>query len=98
MAETATLPRFGVPANLRLARSMLAETAARAGELIASLPAPAAQTSEDRAAVSATRSELRTFRVDFMDRHGDEVYDQLTDGRTADLRLAALVDLAASSF
>jgi thioesterase DpgC len=98
MAQIAALPRVDVPADLRLARSMLAETAARAADLIASLPEPAARSAEQQATVAATMAELRTFRVRFMDRHADEVYDQLTDGRTADLRLAALVGVAAASF
>jgi thioesterase DpgC len=96
--QTATLPRVDVPADLPLACSMLAEAAARAADLIASLPAPAARPAEQRATASATMAELRAFRAQFMDRHADEVYDQLTDGRTAALRLGALVDVAAASF
>jgi thioesterase DpgC len=98
MAQITTLPQLSAPADLRLARSMLADAATRAADLIASLPAPAARSAEQRATVSAAMAELRTFRMQFMDRHADEVYDQLTDGRTAELRLAALVDVATASF
>ncbi|WTN46693.1 enoyl-CoA hydratase/isomerase family protein [Streptomyces sp. NBC_00631] len=53
----------------------------------------------DRIAAHArTTDQVRTLRVAFMDRHADEIYDRLTDGRSARPRIAELVAAAAGAF
>ena len=103
MTEEATLPsaRNGIPAMhaaLAQARQSLAETARRASELIASLPEPVHRSPEQRALAAATQSAARTLRRQFMDTHADAVYDELTDCRTVQPRLAELVEAASAAF
>lgn len=84
--------------NLPLARQVLATMGDRADDLIASLPAPAQRSPEQRATAAASKEALRAGRGQFMDAHSDAVYDELTDGRTVYLRLRELVEAAAARF
>jgi thioesterase DpgC len=81
--------------DLRYARGALAEAAERAEERLASLPAPGSRSPEQRAAAAAAQDRARALRARFMAAHAEEVYDQLTGGRTAHLRLAELGEAAA---
>ncbi|MEU2794199.1 (3,5-dihydroxyphenyl)acetyl-CoA 1,2-dioxygenase DpgC [Streptomyces sp. NPDC007100] len=76
----------------------LREAAARAEELVASLPAPGSRTAAQRAAAAAAKDAARALRVRFLEAHADAVYDELTEGRTTHLRLAELVAAAAVAF
>ncbi|MFI0263724.1 (3,5-dihydroxyphenyl)acetyl-CoA 1,2-dioxygenase DpgC [Streptomyces sp. NPDC017056] len=76
----------------------LREAAARAEELVASLPAPGSRTAAQRAAAAAAKDAARALRVRFLEAHADAVYDELTEGRTVHLRLAELVAAAAVAF
>ncbi|GGN42563.1 (3,5-dihydroxyphenyl)acetyl-CoA 1,2-dioxygenase DpgC [Streptomyces fuscichromogenes] len=64
--------------------------------------APATDLSRDLArltdARSTTADRVRRLRVTVMDRHADEIYDRLTDGRSARPRIAELVTAAADAF
>lgn len=55
-------------------------------------------TPRQRTAGSSTTDRIRRLRVAFMDRHAEEIYDRLTDGRSARPRLAELVAAAADAF
>ncbi|MFJ9566266.1 (3,5-dihydroxyphenyl)acetyl-CoA 1,2-dioxygenase DpgC [Streptomyces fuscichromogenes] len=46
----------------------------------------------------ATADRVRRLRAAVMDRHADEIYDRLTDGRSARPRIAELVTAAADTF
>ncbi|MFH9426486.1 (3,5-dihydroxyphenyl)acetyl-CoA 1,2-dioxygenase DpgC [Streptomyces sp. NPDC017529] len=76
----------------------LREAAARAEELVASLPVPGSRTAAQRAGAAAAKDAARALRVRFLEAHADAVYDELTEGRTVHLRLAELVEAAAAAF
>jgi len=80
------------------ARRVLAEAAARADDLIASLPEPGKRSAEQRTVAAAAHDTARGIRVHFMDVHADAVYDELTGRRSGYLRLAELVDAASAAF
>ncbi|WP_309500468.1 (3,5-dihydroxyphenyl)acetyl-CoA 1,2-dioxygenase DpgC [Streptomyces shenzhenensis] len=50
------------------------------------------------AAHRGTADQVRALRTAFMDRHADDIYDRLTDGRSARPRIAELVAAAADTF
>lgn len=85
-------------ADLDSARRVVARSAVRAADLLASLPDPGLRSPEQRAAAGAAKDRARAVRAQFMDRHADAVYDELTGRRTRYLRLAELVDAAAVAF
>jgi thioesterase DpgC len=80
------------------ARQALAMAALRTDDLIASLPEPWRRSPEQCARAAAAHAAARTLRSQFMATHADAVYDELTDGRAVHLRLARLVDTAATRF
>lgn len=84
--------------DLLLARRVLAEEAERVADLISALPDPGERSSEQRAAARAAKDAARACRCRFMDVHADAVYDEITRGRSVDLRLSELVDAAATAF
>jgi thioesterase DpgC len=86
-----------VRGDLSGARRVLAHAAARADELIASLPEPGNRSAEQQAAAAAAHCAARTARSHFMDAHADAVYRELT-GRDGYLRLAELVGAASAAF
>jgi (3,5-dihydroxyphenyl)acetyl-CoA 1,2-dioxygenase len=85
-------------ADLRLALAQLADVAACVEELTGSLPDPVGRSPEQRAALAAVLDRARELRVRFMERHADDIYDRLTDGRAVSLRIADLVAAATSEF
>ncbi|MFC6082151.1 (3,5-dihydroxyphenyl)acetyl-CoA 1,2-dioxygenase DpgC [Sphaerisporangium aureirubrum] len=93
-----TGPGGVAPADLGKALASLADAAAGVDELLAALPEPSARTHEQRAEAAAALDAARDLRTRFMDRYADEVYDRLTDGRTAFLRIGELAEAAAGEF
>jgi (3,5-dihydroxyphenyl)acetyl-CoA 1,2-dioxygenase len=87
-----------VRGELRRARPALSDTAARADEVIASLPAPGQRSPRHDAAARAAHEGARAIRSLFMDTHAQAVYDELTDCRGRYLRLPELVEAAAVAF
>ena len=71
------------------------ETTAR---LLARLPRPAAREHADRTAAGTILQKARDWRVVFLRRHADAVYDELTRDRSQFLRIDALVASAAERF
>jgi thioesterase DpgC len=87
-----------VRGSLARARQVLSEVAGHADEVIASLPEPADRSPEQRAAAAAAHEPARVARSRLMAAHGDDVYDQLTQGRAVHLRLPELVAAAVAGF
>jgi thioesterase DpgC len=85
-------------ADVRLDLARLADVVACVEDFIASLPERAERSPEQQAVVSAMLDRARELRVEFMDRHVDEIYDRLTGGRSVSLRIAELVAAATSEF
>ncbi|MFC7479059.1 hypothetical protein ACFQX7_01815 [Luedemannella flava] len=85
-------------ADLSTARESLARAAQRVEDLLGALPVPGLRSLEQRDRAAAAHNEVRAHRVDFMATHATEVYDELTGGRTRDLRLDELVEAAAGAF
>jgi (3,5-dihydroxyphenyl)acetyl-CoA 1,2-dioxygenase len=85
-----------VRGDMSRARQFLAEAAADADDLIASLPEPRDRSPGQGATAAAAHDTARRVRVHFMDAHADAVYDELTKGRQRYLRLPDLVEAAAS--
>ncbi|TMR20519.1 enoyl-CoA hydratase/isomerase family protein [Nonomuraea turkmeniaca] len=84
--------------DLHQAAAAVAEAAERVEAKLASLPAPAARSTAERAAAAAAHDGVRVLRRRFMEAHGTAVYDRLTDGRTRRPRLAELVEAAGAAF
>nr|WP_328785924.1 (3,5-dihydroxyphenyl)acetyl-CoA 1,2-dioxygenase DpgC [Streptomyces canus] len=80
------------------ARQAIAQTAARTETRLADLPGPEDRSPQQRAVAEAAGDAMRALRAAFMDRHGDAVYDELTDGRTRHLRVGELAAAAAAAF
>jgi thioesterase DpgC len=87
-----------VRGDLTRARYVLAEAAARADDLVASLPEPGKRSPRQRAGAAAAHDAARGVRGHFMDVHAGAVYDELTGRRARYLRLAELVDAASAAF
>ena len=87
-----------VRSELSRARQVIARAAARTETRLADLPGPEDRSPEQRAIAEAAGDAVRALRAVFMDRHGDAVYDELTDGRTRHLRVGELADAAAAAF
>jgi (3,5-dihydroxyphenyl)acetyl-CoA 1,2-dioxygenase len=87
-----------VRSELSEAREAIAQTAARTETRLADLPGPEDRSPEQRAVAESAGDAMRALRAAFMDRHGDAVYDELTDGRTRHLRVGELADAAAAAF
>lgn len=84
--------------DLAGARLRLAESAAHADELVASLPEPQDRSRHECAVAAQAHAAVRVARVHFMDVHAEAVYDQLTNSRTCHLRLPELVEAASVVF
>lgn len=87
-----------VRSELSQARQAIALTAARTETRLADLPGPEDRAPEQRTVAEAAGDAMRALRAAFMDRHGDAVYDELTDGRTRHLRVGELAEAAAAAF
>lgn len=83
-------------AALPLARTALADAAARAERTLAALPEPVHRSPRQHTEAAAAKDETRALRCAFLDAHVDSVYDEVTAGRP--LRLAQLCDAAATAF
>ena len=95
---SATVVRGQTGDDLPGGRVRLTEAATRAEALFAALPEPAERTAAQRAEAAVAHEAIRRLRVRFLDAYADEVYDELTSGRTRHLRIAELVDAAAYAF
>lgn len=73
----------------------LAQAARRVDDLLAELPSPPARTPAQRDAAAAALDGIRAMRVDYLAAHAEEVYAELTAGRTRYLRIDELVRAAA---
>ncbi|WP_260478279.1 (3,5-dihydroxyphenyl)acetyl-CoA 1,2-dioxygenase DpgC [Nonomuraea sp. WAC 01424] len=94
--HSATLPATppqGPPSD----RRVLAEAARRADDLLAGLPAPPARDAAQHEAASTALDGIRALRTHYMEAHAEEIYDELTAGRTRYLRIDELVWAAATA-
>ncbi|WP_104478733.1 (3,5-dihydroxyphenyl)acetyl-CoA 1,2-dioxygenase DpgC [Actinokineospora auranticolor] len=73
----------------------LAESARRVDDLLADLPVPPARDVAQRAAAATALDGIRAARAAYVDARAEEIYDELTDGRTRYLRIDELVRAAA---
>ncbi len=87
-----------ITGSLSADRRLIAAAAAHADKQLAALPAPGTRTAAQRVEAATAHDTVRRLRVQFLDAHVDEVYDQLTESRTRYLRLDALVEAAALAF
>lgn len=87
-----------VRGDLLRARRTVADVGRRTDDLISALPDPAERSPGQRAAAAAAHDAARSARCHFMAVHADAVNDELTSGRTVYLRLAELVEAAATAF
>ena len=78
-----------------LDRRAMAKAAQRVDDLLAELPPPPARTAMQRDAAASALDEIRAMRTDYMAAQAEEIYDELTDGRTRYLRIDELVLAAA---
>jgi thioesterase DpgC len=78
-----------------LDRRALAEAARRVDDLLSELPAPPLRTPAQRDAASSALDEIRATRAGYVEAHAEEIYDELTAGRTRYLRIDELVRTAA---
>nr|AGS49766.1 hypothetical protein [uncultured bacterium esnapd15] len=79
-------------------RVRLVEVAAHTEQLIAALPSPRGRTAGQRAEAAAAYDAARRLRLRFMNAYADQVYDELTEGRTRYLRVDELAEAAAYAF
>ncbi|MFC5752664.1 (3,5-dihydroxyphenyl)acetyl-CoA 1,2-dioxygenase DpgC [Actinomadura rugatobispora] len=78
--------------------TVLADAVRRFEDLVSAAPEPVERSPEQRSAIAAAAAEARRLRTRFMDAHADAVYDDLTGGRTAHLRIGELVEAAANAY
>lgn len=90
--------KAALPADLAPARRAVLDAAARAESVLAGLPDVPRRSPEQRAAASAAHAAARRVRRDFLDRHAEAVYAELTDGQSRQLRLDELCAAAAAAF
>ncbi|GAB3812870.1 hypothetical protein [Micromonospora zhanjiangensis] len=86
------------PGRLDADRVRLAGVAADTERLLATLPQPRLRTAGQRAEAAAAHDAARRLRTAFMNAYPDQVYDELTSGRTRHPRLDELVEAAAHTF
>lgn len=87
-----------MPTGLDHARLGLARAAEHTEDLLSMLPVPDQRSAGQRAQGAAAKDAVRTLRHTFLERHVEEVYDELTEGRTRHLRVAELSQAAAEAF
>jgi (3,5-dihydroxyphenyl)acetyl-CoA 1,2-dioxygenase len=87
-----------VPREIGTERARLAEAAQRTEELISALPPPGGRTAAQRAEAAAAHDAARRLRARFLNTYADDVYDELTDSHTRDLRVDELTEAAAYAF
>ncbi|MEO6082230.1 MAG: (3,5-dihydroxyphenyl)acetyl-CoA 1,2-dioxygenase DpgC [Umezawaea sp.] len=76
----------------------LKDATAADADLLASLPSKLERSPEQQRRVSEALTRTRLLRTRFLRAHVGDVYDSLTEGRTAHLRLPELVHAAADAF
>ncbi len=76
----------------------LADAAAHVDRVLAALPLPTRRTTRQRAEAAAAHDAARRLRARFLDAYADQVYDEITGGRTRYLRLDELAEAAADVF
>ncbi|RSM87993.1 enoyl-CoA hydratase/isomerase family protein [Kibdelosporangium aridum] len=76
----------------------LAEACRQVDDLLAELPAPPDRTSAEREAASSALDKIRAMRTDYVEAHAEEIYAELTLGRTQYLRIDELVRAAAIAY
>ncbi|WP_200825965.1 (3,5-dihydroxyphenyl)acetyl-CoA 1,2-dioxygenase DpgC [Kibdelosporangium aridum] len=81
-----------------LDRRALAMAAQRVDDLLDELPLPPARTSAQRDTASSALDKIRAMRADYVEAHAEDIYDELTAGRTQYLRVDELVRAAASAY
>lgn len=86
------------PHDLGTARARLAEAAADTERLLGTLPPPGDRTAGQRAEAAAAHDAVRRLRAGFLHAYADQVYDELTAGRTRYLRVGELAEAAAAVF
>ncbi|SMD25051.1 3,5-dihydroxyphenylacetyl-CoA monooxygenase [Kibdelosporangium aridum] len=72
--------------------------AQRVDDLLDELPLPPARTSAQRDTASSALDKIRAMRADYVEAHAEDIYDELTAGRTQYLRVDELVRAAASAY
>jgi thioesterase DpgC len=81
-----------------LDREAVAKAAEHVDDLLAGLPAPPDRTPAQRDAASSALDGIRVMRADYVGVHAEEIYDELTGGRSRSLRIDELVRAAARTF
>lgn len=76
----------------------LAAAVAETEQQLAVLPSPHVRTPEQAGEAAVAHDRARRLRVRFLDVHAEEVYSELTAGRTRHLRLDELTEAAAYAF
>ena len=79
-------------------RVRLTDVAAQTDRVLAALPSPGRRTPGQRAEAAAAHDAARRLRARFMAAYADQVYDELTAGRTRHLRVDELAEAAADEF
>ncbi|MFD2420190.1 (3,5-dihydroxyphenyl)acetyl-CoA 1,2-dioxygenase DpgC [Amycolatopsis pigmentata] len=87
-----------LPPGPLLDRRVLAKAAQQVDDLLAELPAPPARTAAQRDEAASALDRIRTMRADYVEAHAEEIYEELTAGRTRYLRIDELVRAAARAF
>lgn len=72
--------------------------AQRVDDLLDELPLPPARTPAQRDTASSALDKIRAMRADYVEAHAEEIYDELTAGRTQYLRVDELVRAAAQAY
>jgi thioesterase DpgC len=83
---------------LLAARTHLHRAVEKSEAVLAALPEPAHRSADERATATAAKETGRALRAGFLAEYVDAVYDEVTAGRTRELRLPELVDAAATVF
>jgi len=84
--------------RIAAAAASLADLAAHTERVLAALPSPRGRTAGQRAEAAAAHDAVRRRRAGFLDAYADQVYDELTEGRTRHLRVRELAEAAACAF
>ncbi|MEV7996309.1 (3,5-dihydroxyphenyl)acetyl-CoA 1,2-dioxygenase DpgC [Streptomyces sp. NPDC086077] len=83
-----------VSGDLGRARQALASFAVATDELIEELPEPLERSGDERNQAAVADGAARTMRSRFVSVHGASIYEELTEGRSAHLRLPELLEAA----
>lgn len=84
--------------DLAEARRALTRHAIETGARLAALPTAARRSPAEQELALRWRDKTRALRCAFLDAHVDDVYDELTEGRSRHLRIDQLAERAAVTF